>query len=66
MTYFLLDRRHLDRFHKCMIKIFSYILGDSLEVLVDGFLVLGNYFDKNLAHLTKVLEVCIRKQLVLR
>ena len=52
-------------FQRCMTAIFSNFLGDSLEVLMDDFSVFGNDFDSCLAHLTKILEVCIRKRLVL-
>ena len=48
-----------------MTTIFSDFLGDSLEVLMDDFSIFGDDFDSCLAHLTKVLEVCIRKRLVL-
>ena len=45
--------------------IFSDFLGNSLEVFMDDFFVFGDNFDKFLAHLTKILEVCVRKRLVL-
>ena len=48
-----------------MTAIFSDFLGDSLEVFMDNFSVLGNDFDSCLAHLTKILEVCVRKRSVL-
>ena len=40
-------------------------LGDSLKVFMDDFFVFGDDFDSCLAHLTKILEVCVKKQLVL-
>ena len=52
-------------FQQCMTIIFSDLLGDSLEVFMDDFSVFGNNFESCLAHLTKILEVCVRKQLVL-
>ena len=52
-------------FKRCMTAIFSDFLGDSLEVFMDDFSVFGDDFDSCLAHLTKILEVCIRKRLVL-
>ena len=52
-------------FQRCMTAIFSDFLGDSLEVFMDDFIVFGNDFESCLAHLTKILEVCVRKQLVL-
>ena len=52
-------------FQRCMIVIFSDFLGDSLEVFMDDFSVFGNDFKSCLSHLTKILEVCIKKRLVL-
>ena len=52
-------------FQRCMTAIFSDFLGESLEVFMDNFSVFGNDFESCLAHLTKILEVCVRKQLVL-
>ena len=46
-------------FQRCMTVIFSNFLGDCLEVFF------GNDFDNYLAHITKILEVCVRKQLVI-
>ena len=48
-----------------MTAIFSDFLGDSLEVFMDDFSVFRNDFETCLAHLTKILEVCVRKRLVL-
>ena len=48
-----------------MMAIFSDFLGNSLEVFIDNFSVFGNDFESFLAHLTKILEVCVRKLLVL-
>ena len=48
-----------------MMAIFSEFLGDTLEVFMDDFSVFGNDFESCLAHLTKILEVCVRKRLVL-
>ncbi|CAA6669115.1 unnamed protein product [Spirodela intermedia] len=53
-------------FQRCMTAIFSDFLGDSLEVFMDDFSVFGDDFDSCLTHLTKILEVCVRKRLVLR
>ena len=53
------------RFQRCMTAIFSDFLSDSLEVFMDDFSVFGDDFDSCLAHLTKILEVCVRKRLVL-
>ena len=52
-------------FQRCMMAIFSDFLGDSLEVFMDDFSIFGNDFESCLAHLTKILEVCVWKQLVL-
>ena len=48
-----------------MTAIFSDFLGDSLEVFMDDFNIFGNNFETCLAHLTKILEVCVKKRLVL-
>ena len=48
-----------------MTAIFSNFLGDSLKVFMDDFSLFGDDFDSCLAHLTKILEVCVRKRLVL-
>ena len=48
-------------FQRCMLAIFFDFYGDSLEVLMDDFFVFGNDLESCLAHLTKILEVCVRK-----
>ena len=48
-----------------MTAIFSDFLGNSLEVFMDDFSIFGDDFDSYLAHVTKILEVCVRKRLVL-
>ena len=48
-------------FQRCMTSIFFDFLGDSREVFMDDFTVFGDDFDSFLAHLTKILEVCVRK-----
>ena len=48
-----------------MTAIFYDFLGDSLEVFMDDFFVFGDDFDSYLAHLKKILDVCVRKRLVL-
>ena len=50
---------------RCMTAIFFDFLGDSLKVFMDSFSIFGDDFDSSPAHLTKILEVCIRKRLVL-
>ena len=52
-------------FQRCITAIFSDFLGDSLKFFMDDLSVFGNDFKSYLAHLTKILEVCIRKRLVL-
>ena len=52
-------------FQRCMMAIFSEFLGDNLEVFMDDFSIFGNDFESCLAHLTKILEVWVRKRLVL-
>ena len=44
---------------------FFDFLDDSLEVFMDDFSIFGNDFESCLAHLTKILEVCVKKRLVL-
>ena len=44
--------------------IFSNFLGDSLEIFMDDFSVFRDDFGNFLSHLTKILEVCVRKRLV--
>ena len=52
-------------FQRYMTAIFSDFLGDSLEVFMDDFSVFENDFESCLAHMTKILEVYVRKRLVL-
>ena len=55
----------LATFDQCMTSIFFDFLGDSLEVFMDDFYVFENNFKSYLANLTKILEVYVRKRLVL-
>ena len=48
-------------FQRCMIAIFSDFFGNSLEVFMDDLSVFGNNFGSYLAHLTKILEVYVKK-----
>ena len=48
-----------------MTAIFSDFFGNILEVFMEDFCVFGHDFDSCLAHLTKILEVCVKKRLVL-
>ena len=45
--------------------IFSDFIGESMEVLMDDFLVFGQSFDACLEHLMQILNVCVKKCLVL-
>ena len=53
-------------FQRCMMVIFSDFRGESMEVFMDDFSVFGTSFDACLEHLTQILDVCIKKRLVLR
>jgi len=52
-------------FQRCITAIFSEYIGDCLEVFMDDFSIFGACFNDCLAHLTKILEICVRKRLVL-
>ena len=45
--------------------IFSDFIGESMEVFMDDFSVFGPSFDACLEHLTQILNICIKKRLVL-
>ena len=45
--------------------IFSNFIGESMEVFMDDFSVFGSGFDECLEHLTQILDVCVKKYLVL-
>ena len=45
--------------------IFFDFVGESMEVFMDDFSVFGPSFDACLQHLTQILDVCIKKCLVL-
>ena len=50
---------------RCMMVIFSDFIGESLEVFMDDFSVFKLSFDTCLEHLTQILDVCVKKHLVL-
>ncbi|KAL0312975.1 UNVERIFIED_CONTAM: Retrovirus-related Pol polyprotein from transposon.6 [Sesamum radiatum] len=52
-------------FQRCMVSIFSDFVEQFIEVFMDDFTVYGNSFDDCLEKLTKVLERCVEKNLVL-
>ncbi|CAA7405269.1 unnamed protein product [Spirodela intermedia] len=52
-------------FQRCMLSIFSDMIGKCMEIFMDDFFVFGESFDECLNHLKHVLEKCIEKKLVL-
>ena len=52
-------------FQRCMISIFSDMVGRFLEVFMDDFSVFGSTFEECLHHLSLVLVRCKEKNLVL-
>ncbi|XP_042055854.1 uncharacterized protein LOC121800317 [Salvia splendens] len=54
-----------DTFQRCMMSIFSDILEDCIEIFMDDFTVYGDTFDQGLHSLSRVLERCRQKDLVL-
>ncbi|KAF5766008.1 putative nucleotidyltransferase, Ribonuclease H [Helianthus annuus] len=52
-------------FQRCMMSIFSDMVGESLEVFMDDFSIFGTTFDACLNELQKVLKRCVEKNLVL-
>ncbi|KAD6453730.1 hypothetical protein E3N88_08436 [Mikania micrantha] len=52
-------------FQRCMMSIFSDMVGESLEIFMDDFSIFGSSFDKCLDQLTKVLKRCVETNLVL-
>jgi hypothetical protein len=55
----------LDTFQRCMISIFSNMVGHSLEIFMDNFSVFGSSFEECLHHLTLVLERCKKNNQIL-
>nr|GEX88922.1 reverse transcriptase domain-containing protein [Tanacetum cinerariifolium] len=45
-------------FQRCMMAIFHDMIGKSMEVLMDDFLVFGNSFQSCLPHLERILKRC--------
>ena len=52
-------------FQRCMMAIFSDFIGESMKVFLDDFSVFGSSFDACLEHLTQILDICVKKCLVL-
>ncbi|KAI3828508.1 hypothetical protein L1987_02609 [Smallanthus sonchifolius] len=52
-------------FQRCMMSIFSDMVGESLEIFMDDFSIFGTSFDSCLNQLEKVLKRCVETNLVL-
>ena len=52
-------------FQRCMMSIFSDMVGNSLEIFMDDFSIFGPTFENCLDELTKVLKRCVETNLVL-
>jgi hypothetical protein len=52
-------------FQRCMMAIFSDLIGTNMEVFMDDFSVFGKSYDDCLANLSLVLQRCIETNLVL-
>ncbi|KAK1433898.1 hypothetical protein QVD17_10816 [Tagetes erecta] len=52
-------------FQRCMMSIFSDMVGESLEIFMDDFSIFGTSFESCLNQLTKVLKRCVETNLVL-
>nr|KAJ0198124.1 hypothetical protein LSAT_V11C700385840 [Lactuca sativa] len=52
-------------FQRCMMAIFSDMVGDALEIFMDDFSIFGSSFETCLDQLEKVLKCCIESNLVL-
>nr|KAJ0203370.1 hypothetical protein LSAT_V11C500264160 [Lactuca sativa] len=52
-------------FQRCMMAIFSDMVGDALEIFMDDFSIFGSSFETCLDLLEKVLKRCIESNLVL-
>ena len=48
---------HRPRF-RCIMSIFSYMVGDTIEVFMNDFSVVGDSFERCLSHLSEVLKRC--------
>ncbi|CAA7392272.1 unnamed protein product [Spirodela intermedia] len=55
----------LTTFQRCILSIFSDMIGKCMEIFMDDFSVFCKSFDECLNHLQHVLEKCIKKKLVL-
>nr|XP_017248025.1 PREDICTED: uncharacterized protein LOC108219212 [Daucus carota subsp. sativus] len=52
-------------FQRCMMAIFSEMIGTNVEVFMDDFSVFGTSYDECLSNLTMVLKRCVETNLVL-
>ena len=52
-------------FQRCMMSIFSDMVGESLEIFMDDFSIFGSSFETCLDQLDKVLKRCVETNLVL-
>ncbi|KAJ0754891.1 putative nucleotidyltransferase, Ribonuclease H [Helianthus annuus] len=52
-------------FQRCMMSIFSDMVGESLEIFMDDFSIFGSSFETCLDQLDKVLKRCVETSLVL-
>ncbi|KAL8091615.1 hypothetical protein AgCh_034028 [Apium graveolens] len=52
-------------FQRCMMAIFSDMIGQSVEVFMDDFSVFGDSFDECLQNLGHVIKTCVETNLVL-
>ncbi|KAI3739976.1 hypothetical protein L2E82_30390 [Cichorium intybus] len=52
-------------FQRCMMAIFSDMIGDALEIFMDDFSIFGPTFEACLDQLERVLERCVKSNLVL-
>lgn len=55
----------LATFQRCMMSIFSDFLEDIMEVFLDEFSVYGSSFDSCPINQEKVLEMCVKVNLML-
>ena len=59
----------LATFQRCMMLIFSDMVEDTIEVLMDDFSVVGDFFERYWSHLSEVLKRCedfmVKKVIVL-
>ncbi|KAI3739306.1 hypothetical protein L2E82_29709 [Cichorium intybus] len=52
-------------FQRCMMAIFSDMIGDAFEIIMDDFSILGSTFEACLSQLEKVLQRCVESNLLL-